>query len=66
MQDGLFEFADEQVLGEQSPAFLESWSRQLRNDTTMSPQLKSFFSHRHIYSLWSNYYSNIVQQQSKM
>jgi hypothetical protein len=36
-----FEFADEQV---------ESFSLQLRNDTKMSPQLKSFF-HRHIYSL---------------
>jgi hypothetical protein len=32
--------------------FLESWSLQLRNDTKMSPQLKSFFFfHRHIYSL---------------
>jgi hypothetical protein len=25
------------------PALLESWSLQLRNDTKMSPQLKSFF-----------------------
>ncbi len=51
MQDSFFELADEQVLGEGwRPAFLESWSLQLRNDT-MSPQLKSFFFHRRIYSL---------------
>ncbi len=44
MQDSIFEFADEQVLGEGLwPAFLESWSLQLRNDTKMSPQLKIFF-----------------------
>jgi hypothetical protein len=31
---------------------LESWSHQLRNDTKMLSQLKSyFFFHRHIYSL---------------
>ncbi len=43
MQDSYFEFADEQVLGEGYwPTFLESWSRQLCNDTKMSPQLKSF------------------------
>ncbi len=52
MQDSFFEFADERVLGEgYGPAFLESWSLQLRNDTKMLPQLKSFFPHRHIYSL---------------
>ncbi len=44
MQYSFFEFADEQVLGEGKwPAFLESWSLQLCNDTKMSPQLKSFF-----------------------
>ncbi len=44
MQDSFCEFADEQVLLEgQWPAFLEFWSLQLRNDTKMSPQLKSFF-----------------------
>ncbi len=38
-------------------AFLESWSLQLRNDTKMSPQLKSFFFfHRHIYSLWTEHH----------
>ncbi len=43
MRDSFFEFADEQVLGEGWwPAYLESWSLQLRNDTKMSPQLKSF------------------------
>jgi hypothetical protein len=53
MQDSLFELADEQVLGEgEWAAFLESWSLQLRNDTKMLPQLKSFFFHRRIYSLW--------------
>jgi hypothetical protein len=31
----------------------ESWSLQLRNDSKMSPQLKSICFHRHIYSLWS-------------
>ncbi len=48
------EFANEQVLGEGWwPEFLDSWSfHQLRDDTKMSPQLKSFFFHRHIYSLW--------------
>jgi hypothetical protein len=51
MQDSLFDFAEEQVLGEgEWPAFLESWSLQLRNETKMSPQLKSFFVHRRIYS----------------
>jgi hypothetical protein len=49
-----FEFADGQVLGEGSlPAFFESWSPQLRNDTKMLPQLKSFFFHRHIYNQWA-------------
>jgi hypothetical protein len=44
MQDSYFEFTDEQVLGEGPwPAFLESWSLQLRNDTKMSPQLEFFF-----------------------
>jgi hypothetical protein len=43
MQDGIFEFADEQVLGEgQWLAFLKSWSRQLHNDTKVLPQLNSF------------------------
>ncbi len=32
--------------------FLEFWSLQLRDDTKMSPQLKSSFLHCHIYSLW--------------
>ncbi len=45
MPDGFFfEFADEQLPGEGlRPAFLESWIFQLRNDTKMSPQLKSSF-----------------------
>ncbi len=45
MQESFFfEFADEQMLGEgYLQAFLEFWSLQLRNDTKMSPQHKSFF-----------------------
>jgi hypothetical protein len=39
-----FEFADEQLLGEGKwPISLESWSLQLRSDTKMLPQLKTFF-----------------------
>jgi hypothetical protein len=39
-----FEFADEQVLRKGwRPAFLESFSLKLRNDTKMLPRLKSFF-----------------------
>ncbi len=54
MQDSFFEFADEQVLGEgYRPAFLESWSLQLRNDSKVSPQLNSFFFfYCHVHSLW--------------
>ncbi len=54
MQDSFFEFADEQVLGKgEQPAFLKSESLQVRNDTKMSPQPKSFFFfNRHNYSLW--------------
>ncbi len=58
-----FEFADEQVFGEgQWPAFLESWSLQLCNDTKMLSQLKSFVFRRHIYSLWLHL--PVPQQQS--
>jgi hypothetical protein len=40
-----FDFAKEQVFrNSKLPAFLESWSVQLRNDPKMSPQLMSFLS----------------------
>ncbi len=56
MQDSFFDFADEQVLEEGYwPAFLESWSLQLRNDTKMLPQLNSsfFFSASIVYGFIS-------------
>ncbi len=47
------ELVNEQVLEEGWwPAFLDSWSLQLSNDSKMSPQHKSFFAHCHIYNLW--------------
>ncbi len=44
MQDIVFEFAGEQMLFDgYLPAFFESWSHKLRNDTKMSPQFNNFF-----------------------